>query len=236
MPLTNDGMVPTFGIGGQAQAWGGYRIVPKAVEPALEGWILSELARPSAAQKGGFLSDLFQMPPHKLEQELIRKQQVFDFHPQIIWRNSSVASLGTFLFARISTVIITDNEDVTQDAGNIEPPWFMAAMAAALAPLRAALDTNSALLKKVDRRSAIIFNENRTGGSDERFEIVLFPNYEDPTLPPHNLPPLTSRAAIAGLTEMQKRAYYIGYFPGGRARNEEREASIYVAIGVRMVL
>lgn len=50
----------------------------------------------------------------------------------------------------------------------------------------------------------------------------------------HNLPPLISRAAIKALSEVQKKAYYQGYYPGGRARNEERDALIYAAIGVRM--
>ncbi|KAF9449558.1 hypothetical protein P691DRAFT_812221 [Macrolepiota fuliginosa MF-IS2] len=89
-------------------------------------------------------------------------------------------------------------------------------------------------LQRVARLTAILYNESCTNGDCAGFEVVLFPNGEDPTLAPHDLPPLTSKEAIRNLTEMQKRAYYQGYYPGGYDQNEERTARICEAIGIRL--
>lgn len=81
------------------------------------------------------------------------------------------------------------------------PAWFGAAMEAALTPLTADVKDNTRQLRKLARMTAIVsgtatfcsyiylrppliklFNESRTGGSSERYEIVYFPNLEDPTL------------------------------------------------------
>ncbi|KAF8873764.1 hypothetical protein BD779DRAFT_1679036 [Infundibulicybe gibba] len=97
------------------------------------------------------------------------------------------------------------------------------------------LATMDQRLATMDQRSIMgqnflpVHDEPRTGGADDRFEVVLFSNLEDPR--DLGLPPLTSRAAIEGLTEEQEQAYYNGYYPNGRDAQEDYTDKIYKAIG-----
>jgi len=111
------------------------------------------------------------------------------------------------------------------------PPWFGPALQAAIAEAITLLENR---VKKLERRTAIAFNQSQIPGRLERFEVVYFPNLEDPTEGPHNLPALTSRRAIVDLTAAQKRSYCDGYYPARRVHRNDRDRYLYMAIGVRM--
>ncbi|KAF8266429.1 hypothetical protein EI94DRAFT_195259 [Lactarius quietus] len=94
-------------------------------------------------------------------------------------------------------------------------------------------------IKKMNRMIAFQYNEKTSSsphGHNQRFEVVYFPNLEDPTSEPHNLPLLTSRPSIAGLTEAQVVAYYHGYYPGENAQRVDRRSLVHKAIGVRLMI
>ncbi|KAL4080141.1 hypothetical protein V8B97DRAFT_700212 [Scleroderma yunnanense] len=64
------------------------------------------------------------------------------------------------------------------------------------------------------------------------FDIVPFPDGSMPNAPPHNLPPLTSAATIAGLNPGQLNAYCNGYVGVGHGLvGAARQTAIAWAIG-----
>ncbi|KAN0136247.1 hypothetical protein V8E53_006107 [Lactarius tabidus] len=96
---------------------------------------------------------------------------------------------------------------------NEDPPaWFGPAVRAALAPELASLTRE---VRKAQRLIAIHHNEAQIRQEHPvyRFEVVYFPNLEDPTSEPHNLPPSTSREGIDRLSDAHAKAYYQGYYP-----------------------
>ncbi|KAH9004633.1 hypothetical protein EDB86DRAFT_3072122 [Lactarius hatsudake] len=82
-----------------------------------------------------------------------------------------------------------------------------------------------------DMRSEILthlrrlINQGRGTGNVVPLEIVPFVNGDDPTLPPHNLPPLYSIGVIEGLNEQDLATYLTHYdvvpIPAGAAAGRE---------------
>ncbi|KAM6497453.1 hypothetical protein JOM56_007926 [Amanita muscaria] len=145
---------------------------------------------------------------------------------------------------KIAKAIIYKTKLVSASAGGHGAPvWFGAAMADALEPIRnemRAMRTDIEALKeesaKTRRLTAQLYNEKRGSGVNSAYEVVPFPNGQDPTAPPYNLPPLTSVEAIQGLTDRQLDLYLRNYHPHLRRvirdRNE-RIGLIASAIGMR---
>ncbi|KAF8871367.1 hypothetical protein BD779DRAFT_1576997 [Infundibulicybe gibba] len=120
-----------------------------------------------------------------------------------------------------------------------EPAWFAGAVDRLLQPIKDDLNTIKRDVRdlrtglgKVRRISAITYNEACGTGDNIGLEVVPFANGEDPTEPPHNLPPLTSYQAVHDLDAAQRDAYYRGYeLPRHTRDPEERIELIIVAIG-----
>ncbi|KIL61400.1 hypothetical protein M378DRAFT_858790 [Amanita muscaria Koide BX008] len=85
------------------------------------------------------------------------------------------------------------------------------------------------------RRLAAISHNARVGSTSEGYEIVFFPNSEDPNSEPHNLPPLTSMQAILDLGDAALDAYMRNYYPNNRGAIRDRNKRLNMvasAIGV----
>ncbi|KAG9218140.1 hypothetical protein CCMSSC00406_0008079 [Pleurotus cornucopiae] len=68
-------------------------------------------------------------------------------------------------------------------------------------------------LRHTRRLTARAWNNNTWASDSATFEIVPFPNLDDPTNNPHNLPPLNSIIVIRELEYHYMRAYVQGYYP-----------------------
>ncbi|KAF8055575.1 hypothetical protein FPV67DRAFT_1540981 [Lyophyllum atratum] len=97
----------------------------------------------------------------------------------------------------------------------------------------------ASLDRAVDRAS---YNITCATGNTDPLEVVPFINGDDPTIPPHNLPPLTSPGAIRALDDNALRSYYDGYHrrlegaprpPPMPRTAAERRLAIFVAVGSR---
>ncbi|KAF8889667.1 hypothetical protein BD779DRAFT_1671776 [Infundibulicybe gibba] len=128
---------------------------------------------------------------------------------------------------------------VTAADGDREPAWFERASRRVLQPLNNRVDAISDSIEvmklgqgKIRRLGAIAYNCTRGAGEGAGLEIVPFVNGMDPTEPPNNLPPLTSRKAVRELNAVQRDAYYQGYELPDQIRDVGRRiALILIAIG-----
>ncbi|KAL4063404.1 hypothetical protein J3A83DRAFT_2730159 [Scleroderma citrinum] len=107
-------------------------------------------------------------------------------------------------------------------AGNAAPSWFLPALNTAstehLTPIKVTLAKTQ--------------NMHLHDGQSCPFDIVPFPDGSMPNAPPHNLPPLTSAATIAGLNPGQLNAYCNGYVGVGHGLvGAARQTAIAWAIG-----
>ncbi|KAJ7052795.1 hypothetical protein C8F01DRAFT_1236355 [Mycena amicta] len=84
------------------------------------------------------------------------------------------------------------------------PAWFQIWDATQFQPLRTVVD-------RIETKLAIFKAQTIDGHGNFPFSVVLFPNGDDPTLAPHNLPALHSLADIKVLTAAQLTAYLLGY-------------------------
>ncbi|KAF8889200.1 hypothetical protein CPB84DRAFT_1455075 [Gymnopilus junonius] len=131
-----------------------------------------------------------------------------------------------------------------------EPAWFTAAMNRILdeqlAPIKADIRTLKddvhglkGELSSVRRIAAITYNMSAGTGDEAGFEIVPFPNGQDPTKAPHNLPPLKCAKDVKELSTNGDRRdqYYRGYYPPTAPARlppiSERIDKIFVAIGAK---
>ncbi|KAM6497341.1 hypothetical protein JOM56_007814 [Amanita muscaria] len=94
---------------------------------------------------------------------------------------------------------------------------------------------------KTRRLATRSFNATLGTSLDAVYEIVPFQNGQDPTAPPHNLPPLTSVEAILGLSDRQLDSYLRSYHPDLNNRRvirdrNERINFIAAAIGTDKII
>ncbi|KIL69053.1 hypothetical protein M378DRAFT_157288 [Amanita muscaria Koide BX008] len=170
-----------------------------------------------------------------------------------------------------ANVIIYKTKLVAASAGGagVAPVWFGPAIANALQPITndirsmkgdiqtikadirnmkedirtmkgdvEALKEDSTKTRRLATRS---FNATLGTSLDAVYEIVPFQNGQDPTAPPHNLPPLTSVEAILGLSDRQLDSYLWSYHPDLNNRRvirdrNERINFIAAAIGTDKII
>ncbi|KAF9224962.1 hypothetical protein BS17DRAFT_816412 [Gyrodon lividus] len=115
-----------------------------------------------------------------------------------------------------------------------ELAWFRGAFDCALdRALQPWLEERRQEFRNTQKIAALAYNGSAPPFGD-KIEIVLFPNGEEPTQDPHNLPPLTSLVAIRALRANEQRAYYEGYYGEDAPRRQNRRiAAILNAIGRR---
>ncbi|KAM6497600.1 hypothetical protein JOM56_005548 [Amanita muscaria] len=88
------------------------------------------------------------------------------------------------------------------------PPWFQGAVQ----QLRNDIQNDIQQLRNdVQQLRNDVMNQGRGDGNIVRFEIIPFANGNDPTLQPHNLPPLYSVDTIQQLDGATLSAYLTGY-------------------------
>ncbi|KAF7424962.1 hypothetical protein PC9H_010273 [Pleurotus ostreatus] len=87
-------------------------------------------------------------------------------------------------------------------------------------------------IRRNGRLIGLTWNGNSRPTDTATFEIVPFPNFEDPTTAPHNLPPLHSPQAIDELGPHHLRAYVRGYHPNLQAPGDRNECIKLVLTGI----
>ncbi|KAH8978069.1 hypothetical protein EDB92DRAFT_653866 [Lactarius akahatsu] len=101
----------------------------------------------------------------------------------------------------------------------VAPPWVAQLQIDIMNGTRQVLRTE--ILPELRRQT----NHTRGTGNIMPFAIIPFTNGDDPTLPPHNLPPLYSIGVIEGLNEHDLATYLTHYdvvpIPAGAAAGRE---------------
>ncbi|KAI9451793.1 hypothetical protein BJY52DRAFT_1295830 [Lactarius psammicola] len=130
-----------------------------------------------------------------------------------------------------------DPQAAAADPQAAPPPWFQNAAQ----QLRNDISRSVRIEIVPDLKRQM--NMGRGHGNIMPFEIVPFIDGSDPTLPPHNLPPLRSVVAIEGLTGQNLVRYLNGYgfnpLPIGEnpvATNRLRKETLKIMVGVSMPL
>ncbi|TDL18926.1 hypothetical protein BD410DRAFT_792717 [Rickenella mellea] len=114
------------------------------------------------------------------------------------------------------------------------PPWVYPVMYKVLKPITDDISDIKDMLTRTTRTSAKLHNLEVGRGNRTTFQVVPFANGADPTQLPHRLPPLFDFNTVQGLSDVERTAYYQGYFPGTNLPDPEEQTNrILLAIGWR---